>query len=226
MSLTKTDYINEIKRKLKFTKSGVLTDPDDYENALDEAVKELSKIFPYIKVVELTGDGNSYFDVPSDWEDGFSEIYNIEYPINEYPPQFLDENYYYIEDTPTGKRVRFTNYYPGNSEKFWFRYTIQHQISDSQNTVPDIFFGPLTNLACAFVCFKLANYYSNTADPTLTADVINYGSKGEDMENRGKNFKALWEEEIKGYQNSGYIGEWDMKNYWNTLSLSRNDRLV
>ena len=218
------ELVEITQRKVKDEKN-VLSDTD-WEEHVYEAVKRYSQLKPYEKAVQLTGDGNAYFDVPSDWEENFSKIKNIEYPLDELPANYIDQNYYYVEKMPSGIQVRFSgNDYPGDGDNFYFRYSVQHTVTATTSTVYDVDKEAVASYAGYLACLAIANYYSQTADSTLEADVVSYRTKGDEFKSRAQDLLDYFNERIKN-DTSGVMGEWDQRFFDNTTSLNKDEDMI
>jgi hypothetical protein len=216
-----SSFVALTKLKVQDAK-GVLADPADYETLIQEALKHYSRLRPVIEVESLTGDGNSYFTIPANFEYRWSWIRNIEYPLDGFPPEYIDKNNYKVEETGDGVLVRFidTNY-PGDGDNFLFRYARRHTITETANTIMAADKDAFCLLAAYYCCMSISTYYSQTQDPTLEADVIAYRTKGDEFKTRAQDFLKAFNEKVKPDQ-TGVIGEWDMEGYWNTNFLFRD----
>jgi len=216
-----SSFVSLVKKKVKDDK-GVIADPADYETFIQEALKHYSKLRPVIEIEKLTGDGNSYFAIPTNFEYRWSWIHNIEFPLDGFPPWYIDPNGYKVEETDAGVLVRFTDTnYPGDGDNFIFRYARRHTITDTANTLNAGDKDAFCNLAGYYCCIALSNYYSQTQDSTLEADVIAYRTKGDEFATRAQNLLKAFKEVIKPDQ-SGVIGEWDLPAFWDTNFLFRD----
>ena len=219
-------FVDLVKLKVQFAKQDVLTDPDDYEKWILEAVKEYSNKRPYKTFKSYTGDNETYFSVPSDWEHGFSHVSQIEYPVESFPPTYIaDKDFVYVE-TDQGWVIRFVNNsYPQLSDIFWLRYTKRHTVNASSSTIPIADKDAVCNLAASLTCQAIAEYYGNTADSTLEADVISYRTRGDEFSARGKELRKLYNDLIKD-DSTGVIGDYDKPAYWNTTDLMHDERVI
>lgn len=205
-----------------------LADPADYETMIKAAVKEYSKSRPDKKVVKLTGDGNAFFSLPSNWEEGFSYIRDIEYTIDALPPRFIESKFYRVDEIDTGLICRFyESGYPGVGEFFYFRYVIPHVVDASSSTIPEADKDAMSNLAASLCCQALAEAYGHTADATIDADAINYRSRGDEFASRAKELFKLYNRHVKP-DITGLIGEWDIESYWegNRNLLNKRNTMI
>jgi hypothetical protein len=223
-------FVALVKLKVQAPTVGLstLADPADYETLIKEAVKEYSRRKALKKTALLTGDGNAYFSLPSDWEQEFSWIRNIEYPVGEFPPCFIQKKFYRVEEIDTGYVCRFyESGYPGNGNQFYFRYVIRHTVDASSSTIPVADKDSVCNLAASLCCQALAEKYGHAADSSLDADVVNYRTRGDEFASRGKELLKIFDRNIKP-ETTGFIGEWDIESFWennNNLLLKRNSMI-
>lgn len=180
MAKTKTDFdakitttIQDDAEILSSTEKGLFR---------DEAVRTYSKDKPYQKIHEDDGDGTYEYDLPDDWDTNVSNIISqIEYPDEDYQnPQYLDSNEWIIYKTATEEKLRFTEISPQSGYGFRYTYTLLHILDATTNTIPDIDFDAVSNLASSLCCRALAAKYAQTEEPTITADVIDYARKSDD----------------------------------------------
>jgi hypothetical protein len=222
-----TTFGNLVNKKLKDDKyvlGNYLEKNDIYDDYIQEAIKEYSRRNPdraiYTHVV-VTGETN-VFDLPSDWEEDFSSIINIEYPVEYYPPQYIDEKYYEVVRIDTGLVLRFIdNPYPGIGQTFWVRYTKRHSVTTSASTIPTAHEEAVANLSISKVCQAIANFYATTTDSSMSADVIDYQSKAAEYNSRSKAHRELYEE-LMPLEKTGEVGEWDLSFYEGRTALTHD----
>jgi hypothetical protein len=222
-------YVTLVKQKVKAPTAGIalLTDPDDYETYILEAVKEYSKRRPYNQTTKETADGTQLFALPSDWDIELSRISQVEYPIDSNPPAYIENSKYEVVQLDTGYTGRFIGeYYPSNGQFFYLRYTKRHVLNDSSSTIPDAHKDAVANLAASISCHTLADLYSHTANSSIEADAIAYREKGDMFASRAKDLRKLYDNVVKE-ETSGMIGEIDTPSYWegNKDMLNRNNRM-
>ena len=165
------DLIKSIESNLKFQSGGdVLPEPGDVDLSITEAIGKYSQDRPRRLTVMVVGDGGNRYDLPSDWDSNFSQITRIE---------FIDRDLDTSGDQPAPicvlKAQDVLIWDDGNGEKFHFQYmnlraasggeladhaviqyTGVHEISESENTVPDSDFVALTYLSTSRAAWKAA----------------------------------------------------------------------
>lgn len=225
-----SSFVSLVKLKVQSPTIGnvKLADPADYETIIQEAIKLHSQRKPKKKVAKLTGSADAFFSLPSDWEDEFSWILNIEYPLSQFPPCFIQQKFYRVEEIDTGLICRFyESGFPGVNEDFYFRYYIRHTVDDDSSTIPLADKDSVANLAASICCQSLAEAFGQTSDSTIDADVINYRSRGDEFASRAKELFRLYDKAVKPIT-TGFIGEWDIESYWlhNGELLLKGNKLI
>ena len=81
---------------------GVLLDPDDFDLALQEAVKRYSRAKPKRWVEDIAGSGAFDYDLPATWDDEFSRLESVEYPAGKREPEMVDALDRTLYQSPSG----------------------------------------------------------------------------------------------------------------------------
>lgn len=196
--------------------------PADRQAFLLEAVSRYSQDRPQVLAAEIPGDGGFDYDLPQDWEEGFSAAGPVEYPAGEQQPAILDDNDWILYQTKDGKVLRFLAGSPGATETILFTYTTRHSVTSSASTIPAVDQDAVINLAGALCCYALARKYAQTSDPLIAADSVNYGSKSGEYAKRGKELEGLYKTHIApaaadgGLTAASVSGDWDSNAGWGT----------
>ena len=154
--------------------------------ARDEAVKQAigqrySKDRPVKKVTDIPGNGTSLLDLPSGFEDGFSRVTGVEYPVGDVPPTYLEEDEWDDEyRTPTARKIMLLAAKPAASETLRVSWTARHV--DDGSTVPAADFEAVCDYAASLGFDALAARHVPTGDATLAADTVNYRSKAQEYQ--------------------------------------------
>lgn len=153
------------KRELMSTVAANLGDPakleeTDVEAHIDRAVIYYSKVSPNVKVADLAGTGSTYdFAYPSGYQDGFSQILSIEYPLGEQIPVYLSQTEWIQYQDTAGIKIRFIET-PAAGETARVTYTAVHTLGtddDSTTTIIDADEPAIIYLATAFSALELAS---------------------------------------------------------------------
>lgn len=200
MALVQYDYIKRIKKMVK-DNAGIL-DSGDFElrEHLAQAVKTYQKLRPYEVLWELTSTGASDNSVPDDWKEKFSDIMLIEYPIRESgQPEYLKATEWEVKRTSSGYVLRFYYAIP-SGELANIIYTTHHILNDTQSTIYEADFDALCSLVASLACGSLAQYYAQTSDPTINADVTDYADKSREYNERAIAFMKAFTDHMGEYE--------------------------
>ncbi len=177
--------------------SGKLVNPADYDRNIAAAISQYSKHRPDIRVIDITGNGTHDYALPASgaitiWNDEFSSIKSIEYPVGDVPATLLENDEYEIYQNPTAKKIRLKNNSPGATETFRVTFTILR----TDATIPSADVNALCNLASSLCFEELANAYAQTGDSTIDADSVDHKSKSSEFGARAKRFLQLYKDYI------------------------------
>ena len=163
--------------------SGASIKKTDGSQYLDEAINIFSKYRPYERIQKKTIDSPAQiFDLPDtqgyEWQDNFSSVNYIEYPVDNNPPIMLPENDFDILLNDS------------NAYKLHFAYALQTAYRISYNilhkwsmdnpaklSIPDVDFYCLCNIAAGIYLLALASRYGQSVSNAIGADAINYDNK-------------------------------------------------
>lgn len=158
--------------------AAVVADPEK-GRAILEAVRDYArKVKPRRRVQTITGDGASFtFALATDFEEGLSSVEQIEHPVDEQDPQYLDSDEYRLyRDPVTGMlKLRVTAMVLAAAEKAYVHYTAVHVVNDGgTDTVPVTAREPIGSKAAAILLRQLAARASQTTDATLSAESVDH----------------------------------------------------
>lgn len=147
---------------------------------------------PLDVVSDIAGNGTNYLDLPVApgtapvpvFEPEFSIVKSIEFPIGQQPPQMVLDSDFRVYRAPDGYKILLNFDTPGNGESLRMTWTARHLADGS--TVPDSDFYAVVDFAGSLAAEKLASFYVGTGDSTMSADVVNYRSKSQEMLNIAK----------------------------------------
>ena len=148
--------------------------------AIQSAVEMHSTYVPFIKSRSLTGVTGLQVNTPTGWIDDVSTIFKIEFPVNEHPPTYLEEEDFFINNSPTAStryQIQFISSVPSGSERFRVFWTVPHTLGTTAaiNTIPDPHQHALSNLAASIACSKLAAFYAQSSRSLINADSVDSG---------------------------------------------------
>jgi len=155
------------------------------------SLETFSTIFPRIKgeIIDIASSNALYvFTLPTSWEDRFSAIMKLEYPLSQRPPKYLDMDVYGIHlDTVTGiDQLMFYDDLPVSD--VGIIYTVRW--TETTLSEADAFSCAL--LTAALVCDRLAAKYASSTSSDFGADVINWSTKTREYTNVKNNFLHLF----------------------------------
>jgi hypothetical protein len=158
----------------------------DRDALLQQAIlQRYSKDRPRELVSDQTGNGTSLLAMPQTtsnppevFEDGFSVLLRIEFPIGIIPPSLILEEDFQQYRSPSGLQVMLLGTTPSVSDQVRIGWTARHKSDGS--TVPDVDFEAVCDWAASLCYEALAGIYAQTGDPTIMADSVNYRTKSQE----------------------------------------------
>jgi len=186
-----------------------ITEPQKM-SAIREALRRFSDTCPLTKVKDIQGDAGFDYDLPDDFQPLTSHIISIELPIDNRPASILERNEFGVYQTDTAYVLRFSSRKP--TLKFRLKYTLTHGADGT--TIPTEDFYSVVNLATAYVCGALANFYITTSSPSIRADVVDYRKKSDEYRSQAKFYLELFKNAIDAKGVPSRIGEWDIYRLW------------
>lgn len=217
-----TDWLPLVKQKIRDT-AGKLTDPE-MVRAIGEAVNVYSKIRPREAVSLITGDGSKYmFDLPQDYEDGFSTMTGIEYPIGKVDPEYLDEMDWEVRRQPNNGSVagivKLHIFAPkiAATKNAYIYYRARHVVMGGDDTIPLVDREAVCGLAAAFSARELAAYYSQSSESTIAADAVSYRTKGQEYVALAKELEAAYVRHMAGSPYAANVNR-DLDSYLGGVS--------
>lgn len=180
-----SDILSRVNELTKIPTTSIMTTADR-RDLIVRAVREYSLRRPYFGIYAQTAGSLDYYSLPSDFEDGFSSILEIEYPITSTPKEVIESDDYDIDIMSDGKKLRFSSNSPTSGEIFWIKYTKRHTFDSSDlSTVPLADELGVAYLACSIICNAIASYYSGRAEANLTSiEIPNMPSRSDDWQGR------------------------------------------
>jgi len=172
-------------------KSGKIATSDFERNVL-EAIKRYSRHRPNTSVVDVTGNGTHDYSLPTGWIEGFSSLVSIEYPVDNVPADYLDQEDYEIYQTTTVKKVRLITYSPAATDSFRVTFTIPR----TDTTILDPDEDAVCNLAASLCLEELANVFIHSSDSSIAADSVDYRDKAYKASQRAKRMLQLYKEHL------------------------------
>ncbi|MDY7033990.1 MAG: hypothetical protein SVY10_19015 [Thermodesulfobacteriota bacterium] len=188
---TLADIRDRIIDKVK-DDSGKLTNPDDYDRNINEAVSRYSRARPRIIAEDITGDGGHDYNLPTGWDEDFSTVLQIEFPVDNVPADLLEAEDYTIYQAVTGKKLRLLSDAPSATESF----RVTHTALRDATTIPDADIDALACLAASLCCDDLANAFAQVSNSTFGADSVDHRSISDRFASRAKKLMALYKDHM------------------------------
>lgn len=199
---TKTDARDHVVRVLRdygaTADEQLLTDVET--NALiEQAVRRYSVDRPRTVADDVTADGSMTTALPGAWEEDFSVLLAIEYPIAETPPSIVDPRDYSLYVEPSGETIRWRLNRPANGDTVRLTFTVPRVLDDqaANTTVPDADFYAVCDLATSIAADAIANKYARTHEPILNADVTDYRTKAQEWGAIARRFEQRYRDALR-----------------------------
>jgi len=143
-------------------------------------VQRYSSDRPLETVSDIAGNGTSLIALPAGYEEGFSSIRSIEFPVGSVPPVLLlDEDWQLYRDT-SALKIMLLGSTAAATDTLRVTFTARHL--DDGSTVPDADFEAVCDYAAALCYDAMAGLYTQSGDPSLAADVVNYRTKNQEYQ--------------------------------------------
>jgi len=192
-----SDYVERVKTYLRVDISDL---PQlDMDECITAAVDEHSDHRPYIQYQRTAGDGGDPpdYDLPTGFIWDWSKILELEYPTGNNPRTILEPEDWSIwyDGANTKYQLRFTSAAPSTSDTYQLKYTSRHTSPvdrPATDTISAHDFNAVCMLASAYCYRSLAGKFTQTQDATMSQDVINYRTKGEEYTRLAEKFRALY----------------------------------
>jgi hypothetical protein len=181
----------------------------DKDALIKQAVNgRYSKDRPRELVSDVQGNGTSDLllpagpsNPPEQFEDGFSLISTIEFPIGQIPETFVEDANWKLYRSPSGVKIRMLASVPSAQDVIRVAWTVRHSPGTTgQNpiptTVPDADFEAVCDYAASLCLEALAARYAQTGDSTINADTVNYRSKSQEYSSLAKALRKRYDDHI------------------------------
>jgi hypothetical protein len=183
-----TDFETYVATRIQDSAARLKT--PDLDDAINQAVKQrYSQDAPNHIVTDVAADGSSLLPLPAGFEQGFSVIGSLEYPIGNVPPTYFDNEDWKMYRTPTAQKILLLSSVPNNTELVRVSWTQRHITGNAiavgqqgaiATSVPDADFEAVCDLAAALCAEKLAASYAQSRDASITADSVNNLTKSQE----------------------------------------------
>lgn len=149
---------------------------------IGRAIQRYSKDRPREIVTDVSASGTPDQALPTGsgatFEDGFSEVEQLEYPVGNVPATILLSETWALYSTPSGLVIRMYSAAPSAGQTIRVTWTARHASDGS--TIPDQDFEAVCEFGASLGYAALAAVYAQTGDASIGADTINYRTKGQE----------------------------------------------
>jgi hypothetical protein len=211
-----TDFQNGVSTRIQ-DGAGKLASADR-DALINQAVKlRYSKDRSRELVSDVAGTGAPDLPLPQgpsnpaeQFEDGFSVIRSIEFPVGHVPENYVDSADWKLYRSPSGLKIRMLGSTPSSSDTIRVTWTVRHNPgttgqSPIPTTVPDADFEAVCDYAASLAAEALQAIYAQTGDASVNADSVNYRSKGQEYASLAKALRKRYDDHI-GIQAGGTGG--------------------
>ncbi len=181
---------------------------NDRDEIIRKALDDYSGRKPILQVEEMTANATGMYTLPSNYEDGFSKVVEVEYPVALMPKEIVEDQYWDLDKIPSGRVLRFDQFNPTNGDTFWLKFTKKHEFDSSGDAseVPQMDQTGIEFCAAYLCCHRLATFFASKANPNLPeAQVFEYSTRTDEYTRKAKDFKALYDDQVKPYI-TGLVG--------------------
>lgn len=200
--MTFADYQTRVAKLLQDAAASLAS--ADRDDLIRQALQQrYSKDRPLESVTDVVADGTSFVPLPGTFEDGFSSVKMIEYPIGEVPISLVEAEEWQMYRSPSALKILLLETTPTNLEKLRVTWTARHNADGS--TVYGGDFDAVCDYAASLSFEALAALKTQSGDPTILADAVNYRTKGQEYLALAKALRKRYFDHI-GIEDSGAAG--------------------
>ena len=169
---------------------------DDISAALALAVLRYSQDRPRRAVTDVTlAAAARLVDLPEDWEAGFSDLVQVEYPIGQTPLALLPRGEAWtLYETPDGPVLLGMSEWPAGAV-LRLTWTRAHVV-DVVDTILAQHREAVCCWAAALLCEQLASRYAANSEPTLQADRVDQTAPQKAYSQRAQALRQRYLDEI------------------------------
>ena len=159
-------------------------DVADRDGAIARAVERYSLDRPQTAVEDVTAaSGGQVLALPTGWQDEFSELASLEYPIGEIPPCFVEQTDFWLYQSPTGFEIQLRESLQVGAV-VRTAFTQRHILTAVTDTIRPEDLEAVSSWAAALLLDMLAGFATGNTDSTIQADNVDHGSKAAEYAKR------------------------------------------
>lgn len=171
--------------KSELQDDGQFLTPDEIDTHITNAINQVSHDRAFRKVADITGDGTRDYSLPTDFEKGFSSILRVEAPADENPPVYpREDDDWILYENPTKsptQRLLFLTVQPTSTEVIRVTYSAPWAVTESASDLDRTAFLAVMYKVLELALAALANRFTQSTDPTIVADAVDYGARGQNF---------------------------------------------
>lgn len=167
--MTYANFLLQVRNSIA-GQSSLLSD-SELALAIANGLPIISKDFPFVKDVTITGTNSNQYALPVTWINKFSKIVAVEYPISQSLVNYLNIDEYIIYSSNNVDYLRLIYNTISSTESFKLYFTIPYACDNSSITIPDSLLMAFTNLVSFFACLNLLSKESNKQNVTINVDL-------------------------------------------------------
>ncbi|PCI62041.1 MAG: hypothetical protein COB35_05000 [Gammaproteobacteria bacterium] len=164
---------------------------DDINGAVNNALYRLNQDQPKQTVVDVSANNENIISVPIGFEQNFSQVLSVEYPINARPRSYLNDVYIYQE--PTGQVLDLPEAITGSLR---ITFTVRHHIDTTSSSFTFEQQEPLACYAASILCGQLATLYSHDTSSVIQGDSVDHASKADLFRRRARELDKRYQDYI------------------------------
>lgn len=163
--------------------------PEQRDKAIALAVARYSQARPRQAMEDVPGTGTT-LALPAGFVDGFSDVTGLEYPVGRVPPTVIARDRWTLYLGPDGLEIMTLDAFSGTVR---VRYTVQHVLGATVDTLPAGDRETVAKYAASLVCEQLAALYAGDTDPTIGVDRMQGQSRSQAFAARAREYRKQYQ---------------------------------
>lgn len=187
------DYQNQVTDFVRDDSSRITVEQRDA--AIQAAALKYSAVRPRIVVADIADASGMIVALPAGWEDDFSQLQSIEYPVGRFPPAMLDDGAWAMYRDVDGFKIMLASSLPSGST-IRTTFTAPHLVSATVDTIPAADREAVAKYAAALLCDQLAAFYANDSDSTMGAVHAQGQTRSQAYAARARDYRKAYQDAI------------------------------
>lgn len=165
------------------------------DDAIAKAVARYSGDRPRTLVEDLVSAGGNHLDLPDGFDQAFSTLQALEYPIGRVPPTLIPNDRWRLYQSPGGITIMLLDAVAAGGT-VRASYSAPHVLDESTDTIPPKHAEALASYAAALLLDQLASLFSGDTDSTVQADSVDHQSKAAEFAARARTLRRRYFDEL------------------------------